>query len=73
MLDIPKVPEHTRFDVSRLVKPERKAVLQKVNEMQEFGVREVDLKQINKSMDGFEENMLCVLREFEKKINLYRP
>ena len=73
VLDTPKVPENTRFDVSRLVKPERRAVLQKVNERQEFGGREVDLKQINKTMGGFEENILCVLREFEKKIIFYRP
>lgn len=48
VLDIPKVPENTRFDVIRLVKPERQAVLQKVNEKQEFGGRRVDLKQIKK-------------------------
>ena len=73
VLDIPKAPENTRFDVSRLVKPERQAILQKVNEMQEFSEKEVDLKQINKTIGGFEEKVLHVLREFEREIINCRP
>lgn len=66
VLDIPKVPDNTRFDVSRLVKPERQAILQKVSEKQEFDSGESCLGKIDNIVEGFEENVLCVLREFEK-------
>ena len=69
VLDIPKVPENNRFDVSRLVKPDRQEILKKVNENQVFSGQELDLKQIKKTITGFEKNVLCVLRDFEKKIN----
>lgn len=69
VLDTPKVPENTRFDVSRLVKPERKAVLQKVNEMQEFDLGAHRLGKIDNTVQEFEDNVLRVLREFEKGIN----
>ena len=36
VLDIPRVPENTRFDVSRLAKPERQDILAKLNTPQEF-------------------------------------
>ena len=64
VLDIPKVPENTRFDVSRLVKPERQAILQKVSEKQEFDLGEDCLGQTDNTVEGFEENVLRVLREF---------
>lgn len=66
VLDIPKVPVNTRFDVSRLVKPNRQMILQKVNERQEFSERAVDSEQINSVIGRFEENVLQVFREFEK-------
>ncbi len=69
VLDIPKVPENTRFDVSRLVKPERHAILQKVFEKQEFGKNAVGSEQRNKIIDRFEENVLHVLRGFERGIS----
>ena len=68
VLDIPKVPDNTRFDVSRLVKPERQAILQKLNEKQEFGERTVDSEQMNSIISRFERNMLQVLREYERKM-----
>ena len=36
VLDIPRVPENTRFDVSRLAKPERQDILAKLNTPQQF-------------------------------------
>lgn len=36
VLDIPKAPKNTRFDVSRLVKPERKEILRKLEQPQSF-------------------------------------
>ena len=69
VLDTPKVPENTRFDVSRLVKPNRHMILQKVSEKQEFDSGESCLGKIDNIVEGFEENVLCVLREFEKGIN----
>ena len=68
VLDIPKVPDNTRFDVTRLVKPNRQMILQKVNEQQEFSERAVDSEQINSIIDRFEENVLQVFREFEKNM-----
>lgn len=64
VLDIPKVPENTRFDVNRLVKPNRHMILQKVNEKQEFGERTVDSERMNRIISRFERNMLQVFREF---------
>ena len=66
VLDIPKMRGNTRFDMSRLVKPERQTVLQKVNEKQEFDLGEECLGQIDNSVEGFEDNVIRVLREFEK-------
>ena len=47
-------------------KPERQAILQKVSEKQEFDSGESCLGKIDNIVEGFEENVLCVLREFEK-------
>ena len=68
VLDIPKVSDNTRFDVNRLVKPDRQMILQKVNEKQEFGERTVDSEQMNSIISRFERNMLQVLREYERKM-----
>ena len=61
VLDIPKVAENIRFDVSRLVKPDRQMVLQKVNEKQEFAEKTILSEQINNIIGSFEENVLRVL------------
>lgn len=71
VLDIPKVSENIRFDVSRLVKPDRQSILQKINEKQEFGETTVAPEEIHSTIDRFEENVLHVLREFEKSINCH--
>lgn len=39
MLDILRVPENTRFDVSRLAKPERQVILAKLNTPQQFAAK----------------------------------
>lgn len=39
VLDIPRVPDNTRFDVSRLAKPERHDVLAKLNTPQQFATK----------------------------------
>ena len=39
VLDIPRVPENTRFDVSRLAKPERQDILAKLNTPQQFAAQ----------------------------------
>ncbi len=63
VLDIPKVPENTRFDVSRLVKPERQAILQKLNIPQQFNADKIQKTQ---NMVAFEETVLRILKEFEE-------
>lgn len=65
VLEIPKVPENTRFDVSRLVKPDRQMILQKVNEKQEFSEKPDDSEQTINIIGRFEENVLVLLRKFE--------
>ncbi len=40
VLDIPRVPENTRFDVSRLAKPERQDILSKLNTSQQFAAKQ---------------------------------
>lgn len=42
VLDIPKPPKNTRFDVSRLVKPDRHAILEKLVQPQRFSDAGVD-------------------------------
>jgi UDP-N-acetylglucosamine 2-epimerase (non-hydrolysing)/UDP-GlcNAc3NAcA epimerase len=39
VLDIPRVPENTRFDVNRLAKPERQDILAKLNTPQQFAAK----------------------------------
>ena len=65
VLDIPNLPKNTRFDVSRLVKPKRQTVLQKVNEKQEFSEKPDDSEQTINIIGRFEENVLDLLRKFE--------
>ena len=64
VLDIPKVPENTRFDVSRSVKPERQAILQKLNIPQQFNAGKTQKTQ---NMVAFEETVLRILKEFEER------
>lgn len=68
-IDIPRVPENTRFDVSRLVKPERQAILAKLNMQQQFEMdKKPQMQDVVQNMAAFEENMLKILREFEKMV-----
>ncbi len=43
VLDIPRMPENTRFDVSRLAKPERQDILAKLNTPQQFAAQQVQV------------------------------
>lgn len=63
VLDIPKVPENTRFDVSRSVKPERQAILQKLNIPQHFNADKIQKTQ---NIVAFAETLLGILKEFEE-------
>ena len=66
-MDIGRVPDNTRFDVSRLAKPERRMILDKLKQKQFFsgqtGLSAVGGGQV---LDWFERNVLCIMREFEK-------
>ena len=65
--------ENTRFDVSRLAKPERRMVLDKLRQKQVFsgqsGLFAVGGGQV---LDWFERNSLRIMREFEKNILRYQ-
>ena len=67
-MDIGRVPDNTRFDVSRLAKPERRMILDKLKQKQVFsgqtGLSVVGRGQV---LDWFERNVLRIMREFEKK------
>lgn len=61
VLDILCPPQHTRFDVSRLVRPKREEILQKLEQRQDF------VFSLNRSMPSFtdfENKVLSSLREF---------
>ena len=62
------MPDNTRFDVSRLAKPERKMILDKLKQKQVFtgqnGLSAVGGGQV---LDWFECNVLSIMREFEEK------
>lgn len=62
VLEIPKPPVNTRFDVSRLVKPAREEIFKKLDVPQIFKERS------EQDFSGFEDNMLNILREFENSI-----
>ena len=63
VLDIPKPPSDTRFDSSRLVRPKRYEILEKLRQSQQF----VE-KAKNEAVDlhEFENNLLVILRNFEQ-------
>mgnify|MGYP002623539025 CR=1 FL=1 len=61
VMDIPCVPKNTRFDVSRLVKPERQEILRKLNTPQLFEIKNESQTQ---DIAAFEENVRAILREF---------
>lgn len=69
VMDLDRVPDNTRFDVSRLAKPERRMILDKLKQKQVFsgqtGLSAVGGGQV---LDWFERNVLCIIREFEKEL-----
>lgn len=78
VLDIACPPETTRFDLKRLAKPERCDILRKLEQPQVFSIG-TDLQQIlsntceevklvNDKAAKFEENVLEILRAFERKL-----
>ncbi len=64
VMDMPKPPANTRFDVSRLVRPQRQEILRKIGEKQVFVVRTEPSEQ---TVAEFESNVLKILREFERR------
>ena len=62
VLDIPGPPSNTRFDSSRLVRPKRDEILEKLSQHQQF-----DEMTKNEAVDlhEFENNVLDILRNFE--------
>ena len=63
VLDIPSVPENTRFEVSRLVKPERKDILAKLSTPQQFDTdKKPQMQDVAQSIVGLEENVLKTLK-----------
>lgn len=69
VLDISRVPENTRFDVSRLAKPERHDILAKLNILQQFDSdKNNHIQDVAQNMATFEENVLKILREFEETV-----
>jgi UDP-N-acetylglucosamine 2-epimerase len=67
VLDIPCVPKNTRFDVSRLAKPERYDILAKLNTPQRFASdKKPQMQAVAQNIAAFEENVLKILREFEE-------
>ena len=68
VMDIDRVQENTRFDVSRLAKPQRRMILDKLKQKQMFsgqtGLFAVGGGQV---LEWFERNALRIMREFEKK------
>ncbi len=71
VMDIPQVPENTRFDVSRLAKPKRENILWVVNQRQEFNVKNDLLNDAegHNALERFEHNLLNILREFEQNLS----
>ena len=67
VLDISRVPENTRFDASRLAKPERHDILAKLNTPQQFDAgKKTSMQDVVQNMAAFEDNVLKILREFEE-------
>lgn len=68
VMDIARVPDNTRFDVSRLAKPRRKEIYAKLNQKQKFARRIAFMDILKgKMMECFSDNILITLREFEYK------
>ena len=67
-MDLDRVPDNTRFDVSRLSKPERRMILDKLRQKQVFsgqtGLSAVDGGQV---LDWFERNVLRIFHDFEQR------
>ena len=63
VLDFPKPPSGTRFNSSRLARPKRDEILEKLSQPQQF-----DQITKNEAVDlhGFENNLLEILRNFEQ-------
>lgn len=71
VLDIDKVPANTRFDVSRLAKPEHEAILHKLNEEQVFDRQDMLMSEEDGAkLARFEEQVLRILSDFEKECSL---
>ncbi len=69
VMDIDRLPEHTRFDVSRLAKPKRKEIVERVNQKQIFAKQNELLKHLAEQvLERFEQDLLAILREFEQNI-----
>ena len=69
VMDLDRVPDNTRFDVSRLAKPERRMILDKLRQKQVFSDQN-DLfnRPIGQVLEQFEHNVLTILRDFEQKL-----
>ena len=69
VMDIDRVPENMRFDVSRLPKPERRMILDKLKQKQVFsgqnGLFTVGSGQV---LDWFERNVLRIFHDFDQKL-----
>ena len=63
VLDIPKPPSDTRFDSSRLVRPKRDEILEKLRQSQQF-VEKAKYEAVD--LHEFENNLLEILRNFEQ-------
>lgn len=69
VLDIPCPPQHTCFDLSRLVKPEREDILRKLEQKQVFGNKNDLLNEsVEITLERFEDNVLKIFREFEQNL-----
>ncbi len=74
VLDIDRVPENTRFDVSRLAKPKRKMILDKLRQKQVFSSQNgLFNKPTEQVLDQFEHNVLTILQDFEQKSKSENP
>ena len=63
VLDIPKPPSDTRFDNSRLARPKRDEILEKLSHPQQF---DEITKNETVDLQDFENNLLEILRNFEQ-------
>lgn len=66
VLDIAKVLDNTRFDVSCLVRPQCQEIVVKLKEHQEFAINSAE----NVQLEEFEDQVLQILRRFEKQIRV---